>query len=341
MPKPVFFLHVSSSGGTSVCQWAQSQPCARVPACGANCNLNCRHPWDWRNSCRPPACELPSRGCRPPHQAGCDGLVRYAERRNLSFLASETFLHEPPCLGHFRYIALLRDPVERIVSQLERTSAQPNTRLRELMNAPWVFNTSESSSLMGTAALDNYLTRLLLGAPVFFLPLRGINSSHLEAASQVLAAFAAAVPIDRLDEPATVSWLRTTLGWQGAPERRNSHHSSRHHHHERHQPGTHALGERSMRALVELNRHDRRLLSEARARLDAKVGAMVGAARGTTSSAPPHEQSVGEARGGASGSREERAWEGGERLGERAAACVRQCTTAKAAWHLGAARRRS
>ena len=33
--RPIFFFHVSSSGGTSLCRWAQQQPCSRVPACGS------------------------------------------------------------------------------------------------------------------------------------------------------------------------------------------------------------------------------------------------------------------------------------------------------------------
>jgi hypothetical protein len=38
-------------------------------------------------------------------------------------------------------------------------------------------------TLLGTAALDNYLIRMLLGPSVFFLPLRAINASHLRAAT--------------------------------------------------------------------------------------------------------------------------------------------------------------
>ena len=36
MSRPVFFVHQSGSGGTSLCKWAQEQPCSRIPACGAN-----------------------------------------------------------------------------------------------------------------------------------------------------------------------------------------------------------------------------------------------------------------------------------------------------------------
>ena len=89
------------------------------------------------------------------------------------------------------FFMTVRDPVARLQSQLERMSATPNHRLHAMMARPRVFNASETTSLMGTAAVDNYLTRLLLGPSAFFLPLRGINASHALAASRVLARFAA------------------------------------------------------------------------------------------------------------------------------------------------------
>ena len=102
-----FFLHISSSGGTSICRLAQEQPCARVPSCGANCNLNCRHPWDWRHHCLAPACAPPAKACRPSHKPGCAGLRRYAANRNLTFLSSETMLLEGPC-PDFAYVTVPR-----------------------------------------------------------------------------------------------------------------------------------------------------------------------------------------------------------------------------------------
>jgi hypothetical protein len=110
-----FFLHISSSGGTSVCRLAQEQPCARVPSCGANCNLNCRHPWDWRNHCLAPACAPPAKACRPPHKPGCGGLRRYAARHNLTFLSSETMLLEGPC-PDFAYVTVPRPAASAVLA---------------------------------------------------------------------------------------------------------------------------------------------------------------------------------------------------------------------------------
>ena len=109
-----FFLHISSSGGTSVCRLAQEQPCARVPSCGANCNLNCRHPWDWRHHCLAPACAPPAKACRPSHKPGCGGLRRYAARHNLTFLSSETMLLEGPC-PDFAYVTVPRPAASAVL----------------------------------------------------------------------------------------------------------------------------------------------------------------------------------------------------------------------------------
>ena len=130
-------------------------------------------------------------------------------------------LLEGPC-PDFAYVTVLRDPVARLQSQLERMSDRPNHRLHELLSRPHVYNHSETSSLMGTAALDNYLIRMLLGPSVFFLPLRAINASHLKAATAVLSRFAAAVPLDALDGDGA-ALLRTVLHWRGTPHRANGH----------------------------------------------------------------------------------------------------------------------
>lgn len=306
--RPIFFLHVSSSGGTSLCRWAQQQPCSRVPACGSNCNLNCQHPWDWRRFCRPPACALPEKACRAPYQPGCEGLARYARRRNLTFLASETLL-PAYCFDTFTYITVLRDPIARLQSLALRLVAQPNTWLRRVLEQPYVFNTSTSSSLIGTAALDNFLTRLLLGPSAFFLPLRGINESHFRAASDVLASFALAIPIERFEDHGA-ALLRAKFGWRGSPARSNSHQkallrkkylqgdgrrlSSR--------LSTSAapsrmvqLGERTVRVLRELNKYDLHLIEQARSRFNSQLREVAELNRSTTepSSVSHHHCALG------------------------------------------------
>lgn len=273
MTRPVFFLHVSSAGGSSVCKWVMDQPCAKVPFCGANCNLNCHHPWDWSRWCPTGVCQKPAKACRPAHREGCEGLQRYVRRRNLTFIASETLISAGGsfCFDEFAHITVLRDPVDRLQSQLTRMyGGKPNSRLRALASQKLLFNTSERTSLMGTAALDNYLTRLLLGPSAFFLPLGAINASHERAAMGVLSKFALAVPIENVTTSGA-EWLRASFGWMGPFPRTNRHtRFSRSHrdHGRRLAHSGRALGERSLRLLRALNRHDTRLVQKARERFE-------------------------------------------------------------------------
>lgn len=119
---------------------------------------------------------------------------------------------------------LLRDPVERLRSQLERMHrTAPNAKLRSMLNVSRSrFDPSLSSSLMGPAAVDNYLIRMLLGQDVFFLPLRAINQSHADEAARVMAAFSAAIPLEELDAAGS-RWLRAAFGWKGKPAHLNLH----------------------------------------------------------------------------------------------------------------------
>ena len=289
--RPIFFMHVSSSGGTALCRWAQEQPCAQIPACGANCNMQCHHPWNWQHHCRPPACVPPAKPCQLPFKAaggGCEGLARYARRRNLTFLASETMLpgYGRQCLEQYFFgVIVLRDPVERLQSQFVRFHPSgPNAALNAILSRQYAFNTTERSSLFGTASIDNYLTRLLLGPRAFFLPLRGINSSHRQAAARILESFQLTVPIENLS---SASWLSRSLGFRGVLPKANTH--SRHKRGlvgsgqsravaagRRMQRATGTagfsaahpphLGERSLRALRALNLHDAELVAQARAR---------------------------------------------------------------------------
>jgi len=100
---------------------------------------------------------------------------------------------------------------------------RPNAKLRSLLNASRSrFDPAVSSSLMGPAAVDNYLIRMLLGPRVFFLPLRAINASHARQAAAVLRGFAAAIPLGDLDDAGS-RWLRAAFGWRGKTSHLNLH----------------------------------------------------------------------------------------------------------------------
>jgi hypothetical protein len=134
---------------------------------------------------------------------------------------------------------------------------------------------------MGTAAVDNYLTRLLLGPSAFFLPLRGINASHALAASRVLARFAAVIPLEDLGG-AGARLLQQKVGWRGCPRRTNAHSGAAGGANagggkagggRRRLAQRQALGARSLHTLRELNRFDIGLHEQARRELRGRAAA--------------------------------------------------------------------
>ena len=160
----------------------------------------------------------------------------------------------------------------------------PNAALNTILSRPYVFNTSERSSLFGTASVDNYLTRLLLGAPASSRALRGINASHRRAASQCSRELSARHTAGKSQRERSVV-AGSIARWRGSLPKANTHHrrklgpiagrrkpvvaaanagrrlaagwSAIHPPH---------LGERSLRILRALNWHDAELLREARER---------------------------------------------------------------------------
>jgi hypothetical protein len=99
----------------------------------------------------------------------------------------------------------------------------PNARLRSLLNASRSrFEPALKSSLMGPAAVDNYLIRMLLGPDVFFLPFAAINATHARQAETVLRSFSSAIPLDQLDSHGS-RWLRAAFGWRGRTGHVNLH----------------------------------------------------------------------------------------------------------------------
>ena len=248
-------------------------------------------------------------------------MARFARRRNLTFLASETVLGDSGfCFADFQYVTILRDPVERLHSQLTHMfSASPNAQLHRILKRTSLFNTSERSSLMGTASVDNYLIRILLGPPAFFLPLGAINSTHLEEADHILSKFTLAIPLENLTTTGA-AMLRGLLGWEGDLPRANRHTrlsvrrggsmstmtATRG---RRLAYAARPLGVRNLGLLRSLNKHDIRLVEMARLRFEAQH----------------REISVaGPAAGG-----------GAARRVFPQHACRRQCPTGKIGWQLG------
>lgn len=201
--RPVLFLHFHRAGGTSVCDWVRTTlkvptPINNFPAGIANCNM------------------LPGDG---PHdemahrELGCFGVMNAAlschERAHLalalnySFVAVERWLDAPlppACSHRFAHVTQLREPLARIrANQCAHTNWDvSNARLQR-----WVLPEPTSAAPKpvwaegprgvetcpiagGSSSISNFYVRSLLGAATYRAPLRGLNGSHLAAATVVL-----------------------------------------------------------------------------------------------------------------------------------------------------------
>ena len=109
---PIRLVHLSGSGGTALCSLATSRE--RVPQ-HSNCNLPGRGPSDWRASVQ-------------RLNASCASVAAEVQQAGYTCFASEDLLEEfhlgrshahavAPC-RQFRYVLLMRDPLQLVFRQL-------------------------------------------------------------------------------------------------------------------------------------------------------------------------------------------------------------------------------
>ena len=92
--RPVVFVHVSGSGGSTLCAQARRQPAPlRLTAPGHNCLLPCKSPFDYRlYGLRP---YTNARWCHPYLRRNCSGVAEYMHEHGYGVLgATETMLDE-------------------------------------------------------------------------------------------------------------------------------------------------------------------------------------------------------------------------------------------------------
>ena len=213
MTLPVKYLHVSNSGGQSACGFVHAQHVS-APS-GRGCALKC-------GKCRSLA-ECGGWNCLPTVEASsCGELAQSVGAKRLRFFMTEQPLREMSWDGRwlcpqFRYVMIVKDPIRRVLSEVARLAPRsykvaPDELLRTWLagrcpahrpRAPrclqqgFVLHDAPYHALMGTPAISNYLSRMLLGPPAFFRSL--VDEDH-HRATCVLASFSLVVPLEELDE---------------------------------------------------------------------------------------------------------------------------------------------
>ena len=256
--QPLFthFLHVSNSGGSSVC-WLARTLLGRDRVAGSsaledlNCNLKCKMPWNWNGRER---CGFDT----------CAAFTSHVRSSRWVFVASEMYLEEadwsdaalpaPPLCPQVSYIAIIKDPLSRLGSEVARLAPGQFGFSPEELLWSWLPGCSEAgcdgpvskslrvrvrshknlasslvlldsdrcyaghttticrTGLMGTPAISNYATRLLLGRQWFLCPPDRLDEGNaMRVATQMLGHFSLVLPSEALSSPAAIRTLAHML----------------------------------------------------------------------------------------------------------------------------------
>ena len=237
--RPIYFLHLHRSGGTSICEQMQRTFHLRVTSLGGNCNLL---PGDGPRSLL--------RGCwgASESELSCNDRARLARHMKLGFFAVEKWLSTPTCTEDLAYATMLRSPLARIRARqcmnmdVGQTAAVLTHWLDEATGSsahngvrlPFAgYPDLDQSEILvaGPTAISNFVTRALLGHRDFYTPpSRLIREASLgeralvRALETLFGTFEAVGVIEEVN--CTANPLQTLARTHGASSDVNSHRRS-------------------------------------------------------------------------------------------------------------------
>ncbi|GIL80088.1 hypothetical protein Vretimale_12920 [Volvox reticuliferus] len=241
------FLHISKSGGTSMCSVADRNGCVAESVTNyGNCMVrrfddrprwvsaevhNQSAPldgwrWFYRYSVR--------RGNR-----SCEYRDEYMQRMRFTFYSNEFAVHgglegdssdeddehngdhggasgaswhSTHVCPQFLNVVMLRQPLARLLSHIKWIIKVYRSEYGRRSEAFFRARDADYWRAFAPAAVDNYYIRLLLGEAVFYMPSGTVNTTHLAAAKLVLLQYDVVMLLeaDDIDE----LWLRMALGWR-------------------------------------------------------------------------------------------------------------------------------
>ena len=182
---PVYFLHISKSGGSTVCSIARSRNDSKNGCVAVRDKSPC---WvkgtgpQWENT-------------RKHDSLGCEATEALYAEHNISWLSNEGFLGgrtvkplESLCTGRLMYMTMLRNPFMRTHSHSQHREVDVLNK-QAVNNAPFHTLSVGQKMIAHPPIFDNYMTRVLLGEGVYNLARGQLNATHLQAAKMQLARF--------------------------------------------------------------------------------------------------------------------------------------------------------
>ncbi|MEW5319512.1 MAG: hypothetical protein WDW38_010657 [Sanguina aurantia] len=234
----VEFMHISKSGGTSMCHTAELNGCK---SWGFDDARNClavlfddELRWVDRQFLKTELSKIDPRvrslriarfgRFRNSAIKTCAGRVRYLRKRGWNFYSNEYTPMGGERSGHdsFRHVhlckqllnvLLLREPVSRTLSHMDNILQYFVSYLKPFHKAYLEGRDAAFWAQMAPAPLDNYMTRSMLGDVAFNLPVGALQETHMQAARLVLQQYDVLLQLSALPE---VTRLGFTFGmaWQ-------------------------------------------------------------------------------------------------------------------------------
>lgn len=149
------------------------------------------------------------------YKKDCNKRMKYAVENGVNFMGMESPYMMPremfPCSNHFITVTVMRDPMDRIVSNM-RIHKNTEADVRRWLTKDAITGHVTST---GTNAYNNYYTRILLGHGMDknFIPLDTVNRTHLEIAKGLLAKFDFVIPLHQMCTEPVKRWFVDHVGW--------------------------------------------------------------------------------------------------------------------------------
>jgi len=209
--KPVVWLHVHKSAGSTICETARQNGENTALGDIGNCNLLSD---DVMNLHRDDAALKP---------LTCAERRQQARAGSVTWMQIEREFNEGDLCDGFLYGTSLRDPAMLAQSLVnyygvgagyKKCLEKPAEHCAEktVGHAPEGLPFLDSSEPVWLY-FDNFLVRVLGGHDVMMLPPGAINASHQQMALDVLAKFDLAIRVEDLATNASVERFRDTFGW--------------------------------------------------------------------------------------------------------------------------------
>lgn len=182
---PVYLLHVSKAGGTSLCRLSRYNRCLE-DATANNCWLRGMGPVWFAGF------EHQERSCADYATLLREGLKPQQGLGGLDILANEGYLdggaggrQVTTTCPSMLYITLLRHPKTRVFSHMN----QPGVRLSGQPKGAYYNKSVEERIRLRPEIANDYMVRMLLGRDAFEKPLGALGQADLHSAARVLAQF--------------------------------------------------------------------------------------------------------------------------------------------------------